>query len=276
MPDKRIPGIGQALLFMLMFFAFELAIALLCFTVIDFAFGLDDVPDAAKIWFDGIIGTVSIALVLVFGKFSAQRPWSELLPFTRFWHPALFALVPFAFGLLTIRAEVIHFALAVFPEPGWVKEITGDGPSGGFADVVTSVVAAPFAEEAFFRGFVMNGFLKRYTPFKSVVVSALLFAVLHLDPYQMIGAFVGGLVYGWLRVATGSLWPCIALHALDNAICFLMPLLLQVPGAYHPGRVGFLPLWLDALGAILLVAGGIPLFRFLRSRTASRSAPTVP
>ena len=196
MPDKRIPGIGQAILFMFMYLAFELAIGLLFFTVIDSAFGLDQMPEAAEIWFDGIIGTVSIALVLVFGKSSAQRPWSELLPFTRFWHPALFALVPFAFGLLTLEVEVVHFILTIFPEPGWVKEITGDGPSGGFADVFTSVVAAPFAEEAFFRGFVMNGFLKRHTPFKSVVFSALLFAVLHLDPYQMIGAFVGGLVYG--------------------------------------------------------------------------------
>jgi hypothetical protein len=54
---------------------------------------------------------------------------------------------------------------------------------------------------------------------------------------------------------------------MNNALCYVMLFLwIRMPGMKSPDNVGFQPLWFDALGATLLVAGAIPLYRYVLSR----------
>jgi membrane protease YdiL (CAAX protease family) len=265
--DRRFPGFGKAILFCLMFFGIELSLELPFIAVGAIVFHGARPPESAMIWFTAIANTIAFAVLLLIGRAWARRPWGEILPFTRVWHPALLALVPFAFGTGVLLSEVDNATTALLPPPEFLLRMMRELSSSGAASAFTLVVVAPFTEEAFFRGFAMNGFLKRYTPRRAIVASALLFAVFHLNPYQMIGAFALGLVAGWLRFATGSLWPCVALHALNNGLGFAaMHLPFIIPGVNAFDTGDFQPLWLDALGAVLFAAGGIPLYRFVLSR----------
>ncbi len=58
---------------------------------------------------------------------------------------------------------------------------------------------------------------------ETIAVSALMFMILHLSP---LGApyllLVGGLA-GWLRLRSKSIWPCMLLHFVHNAMCIFAP-----------------------------------------------------
>ncbi|MGN6380254.1 MAG: lysostaphin resistance A-like protein [Gaiellales bacterium] len=78
--------------------------------------------------------------------------------------------------------------------------------------LVALVVIAPVSEELIFRGLCFAT-MGRY----AIPGSAALFAIAHGLPVLLAPIFVAGLVLGWLRAHTGSLYPGIAVHMLLNA-----------------------------------------------------------
>ena len=82
-------------------------------------------------------------------------------------------------------------------------------------------VWTPIAEETFFRGFILRGLANRWRVTPALIVSAAVFAALHLAPALLLPVFVTGLLLGFLYHRTGSLWPCIAVHAAQNLAAVL-------------------------------------------------------
>lgn len=91
---------------------------------------------------------------------------------------------------------------------------------GGLAalSVIALAVLTPVAEEVFFRGFLMRGFVNRWGVVAGIVLSAAVFACLHFQPAVILPVFVTGLLLGSLYWQTGSIWPCIGVHAAQNLI----------------------------------------------------------
>ncbi|WP_281673863.1 CPBP family intramembrane glutamic endopeptidase [Porphyromonas asaccharolytica] len=80
-------------------------------------------------------------------------------------------------------------------------------------------VLTPIAEELFFRGALMGWMMLRHFPRWSVILlPALLFTVMHLNPVGMLPIFFLALLLGHLRWAADSLWPSVALHMLNNLL----------------------------------------------------------
>lgn len=80
-------------------------------------------------------------------------------------------------------------------------------------------VLTPIAEELFFRGALMGWMmLRRFPRWSVILLPALLFAVMHLNPMGMLQIFFLALLLGYLRWATGSLWPSVALHMCNNLL----------------------------------------------------------
>jgi uncharacterized protein len=81
-------------------------------------------------------------------------------------------------------------------------------------------VAAPVAEEIFFRGMLFGGLRRRLSTYPAAAISALVFGALHATtgisavPPLIIFGFVLALLYE----RTGSLVPGMLLHALNNAL----------------------------------------------------------
>lgn len=80
-------------------------------------------------------------------------------------------------------------------------------------------IMAPILEEFLFRG-AIQGYLQSRCkrPWVAIVVSSLIFGVVHLNPAQIPFAFLLGMMFGWLYYRTGSLLPGIVGHALNNTI----------------------------------------------------------
>ena len=83
--------------------------------------------------------------------------------------------------------------------------------------ILLVVVLAPFIEEIFFRGFVFAGLRQRYSRPTSAVMSAMLFALLHLQWTRFVPLAVMGYLLADLYERSNSLWPPIVTHVLMNA-----------------------------------------------------------
>ena len=91
-------------------------------------------------------------------------------------------------------------------------------------------IFAPFFEEWLCRGIVLRGLLKKMKPGWAIAVSALFFAVLHMNPWQAIPAFILGLLFGYVYYRTGSLKLTMLMHCVNNTlavICSHIPSLAE-------------------------------------------------
>ncbi len=129
-------------------------------------------------------------------------------------------------GVVLVMASgvVLEPLLALFPTEAYdsVQQTIG---LGGWA-ILSTVVAAPILEEVFFRGLIFESCAERWGRGVGLIVSALLFGVIHIIPVQMINAFVVGLILGYVYLKTRSLVSVIIIHAINNAIAYATMALL--------------------------------------------------
>ena len=89
------------------------------------------------------------------------------------------------------------------------------------ATLILVALLPAIAEEYVFRGCVARAFARKGYVF-AVFMSALLFAIMHGSPLQLVHQFLIGAVCAVLFFATRSLWPPIILHFLNNAIALVL------------------------------------------------------
>jgi sodium transport system permease protein len=78
-----------------------------------------------------------------------------------------------------------------------------------------------FCEEVLFRGFLIR-FYEGYGKKAAVIISALLFAAFHLDPFRMLPTFLLGLLLGYLTLRSGSILNSMLSHFINNAFALLI------------------------------------------------------
>ena len=84
-------------------------------------------------------------------------------------------------------------------------------------------IFAPFFEEWLCRGMVLRGLLgTKMKPVWAIVVSALFFAFIHLNPWQAIPAFLLGSLFGYVYYKTGSLKLTMLMHFANNTFSLVM------------------------------------------------------
>lgn len=95
----------------------------------------------------------------------------------------------------------------------------------------TVCIFAPVVEELVFRGAILRTLLGvSKQPLYAVLLSALLFSAVHLNPAQMPHAFLIGLLLGWIYYRTGSILPGILLHWINNTAAFAVARLFPENG----------------------------------------------
>jgi len=133
--------------------------------------------------------------------------------------------------LLAIVLAVAGFMLRVLlmrwmavEVPGWVKFMQPPIAKldlsfwtlAGF--LIITVLITPFAEEIFFRGFLFRWMAHRRPIWIAAIVSSLMFGASHIVPPQAIAAALLSLIIIYLFVKSGSIWPAIVCHIVNNAL----------------------------------------------------------
>ena len=81
-----------------------------------------------------------------------------------------------------------------------------------------TVIITPIAEEIFFRGFLFQWMAGRRPWWIAALVSSVMFGASHIIPPQAISAALMSLALIYLFVASGSIWPPILCHIINNLI----------------------------------------------------------
>ena len=123
---------------------------------------------------------------------------------------------------------------------GWARQpdflpLFGEGFGGLVLALVLGGVVAPFAEEIAFRGYLYPGLQARVGRGWGMVLSSLLFGVLHFTPGVVLPIFAMGLIFALVYDLSDSIWPCIALHGIMNSLAFVMLYLAENYPAIVPG-----------------------------------------
>lgn len=175
--------------------------------------------------------------------------------------PATFGLaVAAALGALLPASLLAGWSTSLHPpSQTWLDFLNTQLPATLPARVAAwaaVTAAAPLAEEVVFRGLLYRALRAVWGPWPAALLSALLFALSHGEPWAMFGLVALGLLYARLTELTGSLTPAVAAHAAHNALSFAM--ILRDGGMALPERdaaVPWLPLAASAAVLALALAG---------------------
>lgn len=162
------------------------------------------------------------AVVLFASRKGRVGPWQLGLRGTRFW-PAV-GWMALGFASLVIFSYAWSALLGINESENLPKELGVDKSTGALAATAVLVtVFAPIAEELLFRAYIFPALRNWKGTWPAVVMTGLLFGLLHVlssPAYAIVPlALFGGLLC-LLYLRTRSLYPCIALHSLNNAVAF--------------------------------------------------------
>ena len=140
----------------------------------------------------------------------------------------IWKLIGFALAIDIFVVKPLHvvFTLQFFPDAQEQEVITALEEMSQVSAIITAFsvsILTPILEELLFRGFILGMFLKCYNNNVAIFFSALLFAIVH-EPVAIGMAFGGGLIYGWLRVRTGSIIPSMIAHMIWNSFISIIVL----------------------------------------------------
>ena len=132
--------------------------------------------------------------------------------------------------------------------------------------LISVSVFAPFFEEWLCRGIILRGLLKKMKPGWAIVISALVFGLIHMNLWQAIPAFIIGVVLGYVYYKTGSLKLTMLMHCVNNTLSVILSRIpgledveffaeIMSPWTYVPMIIAFAV----ALACGLLIIRSIPL-----------------
>ena len=234
------------------------------------------------------IQVVSNYLVLAVNKLISDEPTEGLTPLATIIALAIFTLVSVALFLKMKWAEVsrnyimtrpwftlfwsVIAALGAIIPSAYMQELMPEWPDaiqqmieqsaqqmmgimntpGGYAVIC---LLAPIGEELVFRGAVLHKLLewKPERRWLMITFSAVLFAVAHMNPAQIIHPLLIGLLLGWMYERTGSIIPGVAYHWANNTAAFLLARLYQDPDITVTQIMGSQSRALMAVGFSLLI-----------------------
>lgn len=166
----------------------------------------------------------AIAILVAIGWLALKRKhlgWEALglRPCRRVWFVWAIVIPLLALPLLVVLAKTLVYALPDFARFAGSRYSWHDGPPAlMLALVLTTTLVTPVVEEMFFRGFLFRWLAARRPLWVAVAVSSAMFGASHLVPAQVIVATLMSLGLLWLFLKSGSLWPCIVCHIVNNSI----------------------------------------------------------
>lgn len=162
----------------------------------------------------GAFSVITMAVFLMAKWSEVSRHWVRTRPwFVLFWcvMAALGALIPSTFLQEQMPAlpNVVEEEFEMLMKDRWGYLVIG--------------LFAPLVEELVFRGAVLRALLRwKRNPWIGIAISAVLFAIIHMNPAQMPHAFLIGLLLGWMYYRTDSIVPGVVYHWVNNTVAYVL------------------------------------------------------
>lgn len=186
-----------------------------------------------NVWIDATFGIVecvvyfvSFTLPIYVFRYLRERGEREdtvpsFAPTERFSKLECAAAICFSLGAILLASYLNYFLLESFFDYARFSQeefysVELDKPYQFIIYLFSSAVVPALCEELLFRGVICRS-LMNYGSRTAILVSAVLFALMHTNLGQLLYAFAAGLLLGWIYVRSGSLKLAVLLHFINNA-----------------------------------------------------------
>ena len=165
-------------------------------------------------------------LFLIFWKYDII----EILRIKSFSAFTFFITIILAFSgmIFTMQVSALQNLFTPFPN---AEEILGPllailQEKKGILDFLikfTMIAILPaICEETLFRGVIQSTLEKHHKKFAAIVITAVLFGIFHMNPYRFLPTMLIGLYLGYLAQKTGSIFPGMIVHAINNGLIYVL------------------------------------------------------
>lgn len=163
---------------------------------------------------------------------------NELLGFHKIKLSTFFMVILFTFLLMPLTSAINSISMLFVDNA--VNAISDDILQMPFWVMLFMIgVFAPFSEEFIFRGIVFRGYKNSASILRSIIWSAILFGLMHLNFNQAAYAIAMGIMCALVVEASGSLWASVVTHMVFNtpSVCTMYLAEFFEPGYYSEGNV---------------------------------------
>ncbi len=177
---------------------------------------------AFGLWFTELFVFVAIPWVLL--RFAGREPRR----FTGLAAPSLqgaamglwLGVVNFFTWVVPIQSVAVEVFPASWREKFDVSQVFARQEGPELALLIGAVViAAPLGEELFFRGTLLRALaVPGRRALWPLIFTSVIFSAFHFDPVGFVGRVELGVLFGWLYLRSGSLWPGVFAHAANNGV----------------------------------------------------------
>lgn len=197
-------------------------------TIVDFPLALIDYFQGTEYLYHPIkkivLGVGSVVFILFYGIRKSKLTILQIFPIKLFNPLILLPITTFLWASHNFLNDINIWVEKMLPSPPWFWELFNkifEGDYGFWGIFMKVSVIAPIIEELIFRGLIFNGFRRNYNGFVAIFMSALLFSLFHLNPWQMPATFMLGLLLGWLMLRTNCIVVSILGHSINNTLVLL-------------------------------------------------------
>lgn len=159
-------------------------------------------------------------------------------------------------GVTILVDELDRLVAMIFPLPDNIARgmefLAFNSSVEALLVILGAVLLAPLVEEIVFRGFFQQQLEQGYRdPTKAILFSSLLFTILHFNPWWSLQIYLLGMVLGFLAWRTGSIWPSLVIHAVNNCLALWFANAPEESFAWYAPNGHVSPFWLLAAGVLV-------------------------
>jgi len=274
MENKSYPTIKHAILLCLLLLGIQLGFGFLI-GILQYILNISENSLIAGV-FNIFISVISFIIVLLIGFKKTKRNFNEVFKINNVSIYLWLAVIIFSLGFVILSSELDNIILYFLPMPEWFKGLFGtlmiEQPL--IISIIYIGLVAALSEELFFRGLILDGLYRNYSKRKAIIISAILFGIIHLNPWQFVSAFIMGLIMAWILIESKSIWLCVYFHLFNNLLYTITERnrdLIPIKGFNNAFQtsIEFQPLWFTLSGLLILSVGTIMLIKgFKKNKTS--------
>ena len=205
----------KAIIYLVVFVGIQLVAGALIQLIYILLKGQGAVVDATGLIITTALADVTTLVLFLLLKWAeVSRHWVRTRPWT-----VLFWCVLAAFGAIIPST----YLQEMMPElPNWAERELELIMNNRFGYFVVGLMA-PLVEELVFRGAILRALLRwKSNPWVGIIISAVMFSAIHMNPAQMPHAFLIGILLGWMYYRTDSIVPGVVYHWVNNTIAYVL------------------------------------------------------
>jgi len=269
MENKVYPTIKNSILLCLLYLGIIIGLSIIIVIIQElFNFSDDSI-------INGIINILEriivFGIVILVGFKKTKRNFNEVFKLNKVPAFLWIAIIVFMIGFVIVTSETDNLFNYILPKPETFRHTydTLINKQMFIIPIISLGIIPPITEELFFRGLILDGLKNNYSKRKAIIISALLFGIIHLNPWQAYGAFIMGLISAWICIETNSILLSIYMHFFNNTL-YTITLkyneLIPIKGfnSNFVTPVIFQPLWFDLSGLAILIIGTIMLIKGIK------------